>query len=99
MSREAHVRFWERAGVKSPRATRFAVDFERETQPLPNFGMGAHRCVGSHLARLEVRTFLEEWLKRIPDFGLDPADPPVGVGGNVIGMGRLPLVWDTAVRH
>jgi len=82
--------------------TKFAeplkVDFDRETKPLPNFGMGPHRCVGSHLARLEIRVFLEEWLKRIPDFSLDPADPPVGIGGNVIGMGRLPLVWAAAGR-
>ncbi|MBV9511792.1 MAG: cytochrome P450 [Caulobacteraceae bacterium] len=69
------------------------VDFDRELKPHVNFGMGVHRCVGSHLARLELRIFLEEWLKRIPDFELDPADPPAGVGGNVIGMGRLPLVW------
>ena len=39
--------------------------------------MGPHRCVGSNLARLELRATLDEWLKRIPDFGLKPGTAPV----------------------
>ena len=38
------------------------------------FGLGIHRCIGSNLARMELRVALEEWLKRIPEFRLeDPA--------------------------
>ena len=37
------------------------------------FGASEHRCLGSHLARLEVRVALEAWLDRYPDFSL--ADP------------------------
>jgi cytochrome P450 len=38
------------------------------------FGLGIHRCIGSNLARMELRVALEEWMKRYPEFDLvDPA--------------------------
>ena len=38
------------------------------------FGLGIHRCLGSNLARMELRVALETWLERCPDFELaDPA--------------------------
>ena len=38
------------------------------------FGLGIHRCLGSNLARMELRVALEEWMARYPDFELaDPA--------------------------
>ena len=45
------------------------------------FGIGPHRCVGSHLARLEVRIAVEELLKRVPDFQLAGADLGWGTAG------------------
>ncbi|HYG26754.1 MAG TPA: cytochrome P450 [Caulobacteraceae bacterium] len=69
------------------------VDFKREGAPHPMFGTGIHRCVGSHLARPELRIFLEEWMKHIPDFGLDPDDKPIGASGIAMSMVHLPLVW------
>jgi cytochrome P450 len=54
---------------------------------------GIHRCIGAPLALQEMKIFLEEWLARIPDFTLDPADPPVMATGIVHGLTRLPLKW------
>jgi hypothetical protein len=40
------------------------------------FGIGPHRCVGSNLARLEMRVAVEEFLRRVPDFRLAPGPDP-----------------------
>jgi len=37
------------------------------------FGLGPHRCVGMHLARVTFRVMVEELLERVPDFTVDPA--------------------------
>ncbi|MEH6951136.1 cytochrome P450 [Nitrobacter sp. NHB1] len=56
------------------------------------FGVGIHRCVGVHLARMEILVAIEEWLKRIPDFRLDPSSEIRWSGGNVRGPRQLPLL-------
>ncbi len=48
------------------------VRFDREVNPHIAFGGGIHRCLGSHLARLELRVALREWHKRIPDYEIEP---------------------------
>jgi cytochrome P450 len=52
-----------------------------------------HKCPGANLARSELRVFLEEWLKRIPEFAVKPGDHAVTAPGAVAGVLRLPLVW------
>jgi len=47
------------------------VDFDRGRFHHLAFGSGVHRCLGSHLARLELRVALEEFLARIPDYAVD----------------------------
>jgi hypothetical protein len=50
------------------------VVIDREVNKHAAFGLGIHRCVGSHLARMELRIALEVWLEHIPEFTLaDPA--------------------------
>ncbi|KAA1394232.1 cytochrome P450 [Aeromicrobium ginsengisoli] len=68
------------------------VDLTREPNPHLAFGAGNHRCVGSHLARLELRVAFEEIHTRIPDYRLDPDDPPVRHLSQVKGVHRLPLI-------
>jgi len=82
-------------------ATRDAVAFDNagafEIDRFPNnhiaFGAGPHRCLGSHLARLELRIALEEWHKRIPDYRL-AADAELVETGGQLGLTSLPLEWD-----
>ncbi|GAB3273926.1 cytochrome P450 [Kineosporia babensis] len=58
-----------------------------------SFGSGPHRCIGSHLARIELRIAMEELHRRIPDYRLDPADPAVVLPSQVRGFARLPLLF------
>jgi cytochrome P450 len=44
------------------------VDLERKRNRHLTFGVGVHRCLGSHLARMEMRVAIEEWLKAIPNY-------------------------------
>lgn len=46
------------------------VDFDRTVNRHLAFGGGVHRCLGSHLARRELRIALEEWHQRIPEYAL-----------------------------
>ncbi|WP_044564005.1 cytochrome P450 [Azospirillum sp. B4] len=69
------------------------VDFSRRPAANGIFGWGPHRCAGANLARMEMRILLEEWLKRIPDFEVDPAKPAVQQTGTVNGVLQLPLRW------
>jgi cytochrome P450 len=57
------------------------------------FGGGVHRCLGSHLARLEMTAAVEIWHARIPEYRLE-TDEPVGFGGPIMGLHKVPLVWN-----
>jgi cytochrome P450 len=57
------------------------------------FGLGIHRCVGSNLARMEMTVALEEWLKRIPTFSLEPGQETTWSEGTVRGPRHLPVVF------
>lgn len=82
-----------------PAANRDPEAFERADEVVldrqPNrhaaFGLGIHRCLGSHLARMELRVALEEWLGAFPEFSLTEPDQVRWSAGQVRGPRRLPV--------
>jgi cytochrome P450 len=72
-------------------------DLERENKAHISFNSGPHRCVGSHLARIELTIFLEEWFRRMPNVWRDPDAEPRMRGGQVLALKDLPIIWDRSV--
>lgn len=70
---------------------KFAI--ERKPNRHLSFGSGPHRCIGSHLARIEMTVALNEIHRRIPDYRLDPADPPVWHPAQTRGVVRMPILF------
>jgi cytochrome P450 len=68
------------------------VDFERKRNIHLAFGGGPHRCLGSHLARMEMQVALEQWHRRIPDYAIKPGETPRYSPG-IREVLYLPLVW------
>lgn len=59
------------------------------------FGGGPHRCLGSHLARIELTVIVAEWLKQIPDFTLPEGyAPEIKFPSKTFALKSLPLSWD-----
>jgi cytochrome P450 len=73
-------------------------DIERENKAHITFNSGPHRCVGSHLARLEMRVFLEEWFRHMPNVRIDPSKSVVYRPGINMGVIKLPLLWEAENR-
>jgi cytochrome P450 len=71
------------------------IDFDRPNNRHLAFGAGPHRCLGSHLARIELRVALQEFHRRIPSYRLAGPDPVVH-GGGVFGIDQLQLAWQPA---
>src|SRR3546814_9779462 len=46
------------------------INFKRPRKPMLAFAGGVHSCMGAHLARLEMRICISEFLRRIPNFQL-----------------------------
>ena len=67
------------------------VRLDREHNRHAAFGLGIHRCLGSNLARMELRVALEEWLGRYPDFELADHHGVTWSAGQVRGPRKLPV--------
>ena len=71
----------------------FVID--REANRHAAFGLGIHRCIGSNLARLELRIAVEEFVKRFPRF--EPAGETRWSVGQIRGPRELPVrILETA---
>ena len=71
------------------------VDFNRERNVHAAFGVGPHRCLGSHLARMELQVAMEEWHRRIPVYRIPEGEVPRYSTG-IREVLHLPLEWDVA---
>ncbi len=76
-----------------------ALDVRREEVVHSAFGVGPHRCLGSHLARLELRVATEEFLRRIPDFRVTPGSVPAYETGQLRTMTALELSFPCGIRE
>src|SRR6478752_3342490 len=69
------------------------VDFDRAAKRHIAFASGFHRCLGSHLARMELTVILTALHERIPDYALDPDQEPGYNNGMIRTVDPLPLVF------
>lgn len=69
-------------------------DIKRENKVHIAFGAGPHRCLGAHLARVELQVLYAQVLEKLPTFRLDPQRPVKFHAGNIIAIDSLPIRWD-----
>jgi cytochrome P450 len=71
----------------------FDIRFDRDVNPHIAFGGGVHRCLGSHLARRELRIALREWHRRIPEYSLKPGHEELEYPPGLRHVKDLTLSW------
>jgi cytochrome P450 len=70
------------------------IRFDRGRSRHVAFGVGPHRCAGSHLARIELAIAYEHWHRRIPEYRIKDDAHVARHASSVAGVSTLPLVWD-----
>ena len=69
------------------------VRFDRDDMHHLAFGGGVHRCLGSHLARRELRVTLQEWHRRIPSYRIKPGHEDLQYPPGLRHVKDLTLSW------
>lgn len=98
------VQAGERVLLNFPAGNRDPEKFERPNEVLIDrqknrhfaFGIGIHRCLGSNVARMEMRVAIEAWLERFPHFSLTPGAAVQWGGAQVRGPRAVPVDLGTA---
>jgi cytochrome P450 len=68
-------------------------DIDRQNRAHIAFSTGPHTCIGNFLARTEMRILTEEWVKRIPAFGIVPGTEATWRAGGVAALSDVHLEW------
>lgn len=75
------------------------IDVDTDARGHATFGGGIHRCLGSHLARRELRLVVEEFHKLIPEYEIAPGFVPEVVWpSSTLHLASLPLVFPATGR-
>jgi len=69
------------------------IDFLRDNRKSLAFGIGIHRCIGMHFARMIIDVALREWHASCPEFAIDDSSKVEWSPGTVRGPARLPIVF------
>ncbi len=64
---------------------------KREKNQHHAFGAGAHKCIGLHVAKMEVRVVLEALFDRISSLELVSESAVTGHGGTTMGLDTIPI--------
>jgi cytochrome P450 len=97
-----HLRRNDRVVISWLAANHDEKEFERPDEIVldraPNrhlaFGLGPHRCIGSHLARLMSEVMVKAVLDRIPDYQVDLGGVHEYLGNpSMTGLGKLPVAF------
>ncbi|MCV7400897.1 cytochrome P450 [Mycobacterium fragae] len=101
-----HLRRNDRAIISWLAANHDEREFEQPDRIIldrsPNrhvaFGLGPHRCIGSHLARVMFEVMIRAVLERIPDYQVDLAGVDEYLGNpSLTGLGKLPVTFTAGV--
>jgi cytochrome P450 len=76
------------------------VVLDREPNPHLAFGVGPHRCIGSHMARTLFQVMMREVLSRIPDYQVDRAATRFYRGNpELAGVVQMPATFSPGARR
>jgi cytochrome P450 len=70
------------------------LNFDRERHPHAAFGLGPHRCIGLHFARLQIEIAFSELLSRVTNLRIPPGGQVESAVGVVLTHEHLPVTFD-----